>query len=97
MSEFDNPDVLGPPPDRLTPDALQAWHDIVAQARPGVLIRADSLHVELTAGLLAEVRADLGNIEADKLGLLHKFLGQMFMGPADRAKLGIPESNIHFI
>ncbi len=60
-------------------------------------MRADSLYMELTAALLAEVRADLGNIEADKLGMLHKFLGKMFMDPVDRAKLGIPESNIHFI
>ena len=97
MSDFDNPDVLGPPPDRLNDDEVKAWEDIVMAAPKGVLIRADWLHVEETAYLLAELRADRENFEADKLGLLHKFLGQMFMTPTDRAKLGIPESSIHFL
>ena len=97
MSDFVNPNVLGPPPDRLTNTQIEAWNDIVKYTHKGVLIRADRIHVECAAGLLALVRADLENIDAGMLGILHKYLEQMFMTPADRAKLGIPESNVHFI
>ncbi len=96
MSDFVNPNVLGPPPDRLNGAQIKAWNDIVKYAPEGVLIRADWLHVEATAMLLAQVR-DQEVIDAEMLGILHKFLEQMFMTPADRAKLGIPESNVHFI
>ena len=96
MSDFDNPNVLGPPPDRLKGAQIKAWEDIVKYAPKGVLIRADWLHVEVTAMLLAQVRAQ-EVIDAEMLGILHKYLEQMFMTPTNRAKLGIPESKVSFI
>ena len=85
-------EALAPPPERLSPDEVRAYRGIAESAPPGVLTLADSIHVELTALLLAEMRTDFVNMKVGKLGLLNKSLGQMGMTPADRAKLEIPRA-----
>ena len=79
MSVFNNRDVLGPPPDRITGTVVTAWEDIALAAPPGLLIQADRLAVELAAEVLAEVRE--GTPDTETPGFMHKVLGQFYMTP----------------
>lgn len=83
-------EALCPPGGHLQPDEVAAYQEIAKYAPTGVLTRADSIHVELTARLLAQSRRDWASFPAGKIGLIHNSLGKMGMNPSDRAKLSIP-------
>jgi hypothetical protein len=84
-------EALCPPGEHLEPDEVEAYQEIAKYAPTGVLTRADSIHVELTARLMAQSRRDWANFPAAKIGIIHNCLGKMGMTPADRAKLDIPK------
>lgn len=56
------------------------WHELIAQAAPGVLNRAHRMHLEVTCGLVDARRR--GVLNTGGLGQLNKYLTQMGMNPA---------------
>jgi hypothetical protein len=89
---------LGNAPDRVTGLALEAWIVIAERAPLGVLTSADSLHVEMTSYLLAELWENMTTFPQAKYNTLNKMLGQVGMNPIDRSKLSVakPEKTNSF-
>ena len=81
---------LGEPPEWLGEDGKQAWREIVDNAIPGVLKKADGTAVSLAADSLAKVWA--GSASTAEKGLLVKLLSQFGMTPADRSKINMGKS-----
>lgn len=80
--------ALQDPPESLTPDAEEAWHQIVKAAPLSVITESDRFALEIAAILLADFRADPAGFPAAKLARLEALLGKFGMTPADRSKVG---------
>ena len=83
---------IGPPPERLSDDAKEAWREIVDLAPPGVLARSDRLVIEIAATLLAEFRQGpahpLGaGMSQNRLGRLVSILGDLALTPISRHRI----------
>lgn len=83
-------DPIGPPASELQSDEVEAYQEICSQAPCGVLTKADTLHVEITARLLAQFRRDPESFNGAKATLLSKMLGQCGGNPTDRLRLSVP-------
>lgn len=93
---------LGPPPVRLSPEQVQAWHDILA-ASPDVYRRPDAMWLELCASSLASWRKVLqayafnpalcGSREQMRahVRFCYRVLGDGFMRMSERRRLLFPE------
>lgn len=86
-----NPELspLGPPPDRLEGDSLQAWHDLIAASEPGVLCLCDRLYVELVSQTLARVR-NATTIDIESFTLLRHMCDKLLLTKKGRRQLGVP-------
>lgn len=80
---------IGDPPRHLTREAKKAWRQLVEAAPECVLTAADAIHLELTAELLAQFRANPAAFPAQRLTRLQAALGQIGLNPSARASLGI--------
>ena len=83
---------IGPPPERLSDAAKEAWREIVDLAPPGVLARSDRLVIEIAATLLAEFRQGpahpLGaGMSQNRLGRLVSILGDLALTPISRHRV----------
>jgi hypothetical protein len=82
---------LGDPPASFDPKSFSGdrliaiWHEVVAQAPPGVLTSSDRMHVEMTCRLIYRIR-HLGAKSGD-YSRLESMLGKMAMNPSDRPKI----------
>src|SRR5688572_11469254 len=74
---------VGPPPETFSEDQKKAWKDITERCAAGVLTRADSISVEIAAGLLARHR--LMPLTGTDLSQLNSLLGKFGMNPSDRS------------
>jgi hypothetical protein len=78
-------ELIGSAPKTFTADQLQAWKDITSQCADGVLTKADSIAVEVCAGLLARHRQ--APLTGADLNQLTGLLGRFGMTPSDRSKV----------
>jgi hypothetical protein len=83
---------IGRCPAFLTEAEKGAWRELVTND-PGVLQRADRIAVEMTARLMAEIRAD-DNITAAKQALLASMLHKLGQTPTGRNSVSIPAPGI---
>lgn len=87
-AEPDSPPLDLSTPDHLTPSEAAAWAEIVEDAPPHVLRKADRLLVETTARLLAQVRS--GPLRPAEITQLRMYFGELGMTPSARARLAVP-------
>lgn len=81
---------IGPPPARLDEIQAACWDELVDLAPMHVLGDCDRHHLEMTACLLAHVRAvGVGDVHPAKLNRLFAALGQLGMNPSDRSKVKV--------
>jgi hypothetical protein len=78
------------PPAHLADDVKVCWVEIRDACYYSVLQAADVFLVELTSGLLAELRRDPDKMLAARLTQLRVCLGQLGLSPTDRSKLSVP-------
>ena len=83
---------IGRCPTFLTEAEKGAWRELVTND-PGVLQRADRIAVEMTARLMAEIRAD-DNITAAKQSLLASMLHKLGQTPTGRNNVSIPAPEV---
>lgn len=76
-------------PRHLTAEQRRCWKEIVDQTPAGVLTGSDALLVELTALLLAELRADFAAMPTTRVTQLRLNLGLLGMTPSGRASLTV--------
>lgn len=76
---------LGSCPKSFTADQRRAWKDITSQCGEGVLTQADTIAVELAAGLLARHRQ--APLTSADLHQLTSLLGKFGMTPSERSKV----------
>lgn len=79
---------LGGPPANWQEDAKELWCEVVEYAPDGVLTMADRFLVEITARLLAQIRA-APDANAAVVTQLRQCLGEMGMTPSARTRLSI--------
>ena len=79
----------GTPPEHLTEEQKTAWQQIVEITPPGVLANSDQLIVEIAACLLAEYRANPGEMVTARITRLTCELGKLGLSPSDRAGLEV--------
>ena len=80
---------IGRCPTFLTDAEKEAWRELVTND-PGVLQPSDRIAVEMTARLMAEIRAD-DNITAAKQALLASMLHKLGQTPTGRNYVHLPE------
>jgi hypothetical protein len=89
---------IGPPPDWLSPEEVQAWHEIVA-ACPDVLRSMDALCIALCARMLCSWRVlRAANVEyetrSETLSIVrtqYRMLGDCFIRMRERRRLLFPD------
>lgn len=79
---------LGPPPEWLEADEIQAWHDLVAAA-PDVLTLADSFGLALLASDLTRWRT--GHREPGFVRDMYRNMGRCLIPMRERRRLLFPE------
>ena len=79
---------IGRAPSGLTDAQRAAWRELVRND-PGVLTKADRIAVEMTARLMAEIRA--GDTQASKQALLTQMLHKLGQTPQGRNYVSVPE------
>jgi hypothetical protein len=82
------PDV-GAPPTCLNEAQRARWMELVNDAAPGVLTRADRAILETMARLRQKERD--GVIKAAEVGILVSCYGRLGFSPADRSKVTVPK------
>jgi hypothetical protein len=83
------PPISQEPPKALRKKAEQAaWREIVTTAPSGVLTRADTMMVTITAKLYARVLAGRGSVSDQRT--LAVSLGKLGLNPADRSRVRVP-------
>ena len=80
---------IGKPPKTFSTDFGTVWDELVDCVCPGVLGNSDRIHLEMTANLLCEFRADPTAMTGAKISLLTQCLGRLGMNPVDRTRLTI--------
>ena len=83
---------IGPAPGHLSEVESQCWDELVNIAPNGVMYDSDRVHLELTAKLLAYVRAQ--GIEGTSPQLLNRLsvcLGKLGLTPADRSSIVVDD------
>ena len=84
---------VGAAPERLSSDFAEVWDELVDNICPGVLGNSDRIHLELTATLLCQYRADPVNFSAAQYRNLMTMLARLGMNPSDRTRLSVmPET-----
>lgn len=85
--------LLGDPPASFNPELsvgrelVAIWHEVVAQAPPGVLTVSDRMHVEILCRLLYKIRHNLA--KSGDFARAESLLGRMGMNPSDRSKVNL--------
>jgi len=74
--------LIGDAPSHLPPNVAEVWNELVAICPPRVLTSADRPHVEITARLLADIRA--GQYKLSSFRVLDTLLGRMGLNPQAR-------------
>ena len=82
---------IGQAPARLNSTEVECWKEIVANAPPGVLTRADRNAVELCAKMMALSWTDFEGMSVAMIGKLMSALGSLGMNPSDRSRLTVPK------
>lgn len=77
--------TIGEPPQHLSSEQSGAWRELVLHSAPGVLKNCDRFFLEVTASLLADLRA--GKLGARGVTQLIACLSKLGMTPADRSKV----------
>lgn len=81
---------LGDAPEHLSEAQKAIWAELSGICPPKVLTNADRWTVEIAVRLMAKVRDD--SITNGQLAQLIVCLSRMGMTPADRSKVGVPQS-----
>jgi len=95
-NEPQNINPVGDPPEYLSDEVKDAWHQIALESIDGVLGEADRIALEMCAGLYVKLRAEPdedGKAIATSQDHTHffRYLSQFGMLPADRSKISIPK------
>jgi len=85
-------EVLGPPPERLTPEAQGIWLEVQSIMVEGVITRMDLMSMEAFCELMAEFRQDPRGFNGAKYGRLITFFSLFGMTPVDRQKIRAEKS-----
>lgn len=81
---------LGPPPKHFDEELAEIWNELSAMCPARVLTVADRWLVELACRTMQQVRN--GSALAAERNLLLSCLSRMGLTPADRSKIGIPQT-----
>lgn len=84
---------IGPAPKHLSKAEQACWDELVSIAPGGVLYDSDRVHLEITAKLLAYVRAQgIAGTAPQLLNRLAVCLTKLGLTPADRSAIVVPDA-----